>query len=190
LLIVYQFNNWNENRYVNDILTKLNIIKPASLIAATEDELKISEKGTVFDSAIGHSSLINKIPITPNNVWSNVSISEVSFNQNSELETTDVGSTEDSTTSIHLSQIGSSQIGFSQVTPTQVGRIQISIPDNSAFQPSAFQGNTKQIGSSQIGFSEVRGQSYNPGEHLRIESTQSQRSFALHQHTEPTTQRQ
>lgn len=72
-------------------------------MAAIGDELKFSEKRPAFDSAIGHSSLVNKISITPNHVWSDVSISEVSFNQNSELKTTDVGSTKESTSSIHLS---------------------------------------------------------------------------------------
>jgi hypothetical protein len=141
---------------LREIAIALNVIKPVPLMVATEDELKLSEKGTAFNSTVGHSSIVNEIPITPNNVWSNISISEVSFNQNSELKTTDVWSTEDSTTSIHLSQIGSSQIGFSQVTPRQVSRIQISIPDNSAFQPSIFQGNTKKIGSSQIRSNTVR----------------------------------
>jgi hypothetical protein len=119
-------------------------------MAASEDELKLSEKWAVFDTAIGHNGFVNKVTITPNNIWCDVSISEVSFNQNSELETPDVGSTEESTSSIHLSQVGSSQIGSSQITPTQVGGIQISIPDNGTVQPSSFQANTKQIGSSQI----------------------------------------
>lgn len=144
-----------ENRDVNDILTKLNVIKPASLMAATEDELKLSERWAAYDTAIGHSSLVNKITITPNNVWSDVSISKVSSNQNSELETPDVGSTEESTSSIHLSQVSTRKIGISQMTPTQVGGIQISIPDNGIVQPSAFQGNTKQIGSSQISSSQI-----------------------------------
>ncbi|MDM9385690.1 PKD domain-containing protein [Chlorogloeopsis sp. ULAP01] len=137
-----------ENRSVTNIRTKISIIEPAPLMAATEPELFPFTVGTFFNSAVGHSSIPNQVEMSLDEHTD--SPLKVSINQNSIFKIPYGSTDENSATRIHLAQIGSSQISPTQSSPTQVGREQISISQNRFYQTSPTQINTEQIGSSQI----------------------------------------
>ncbi|MEO1378361.1 MAG: DNA/RNA non-specific endonuclease, partial [Cyanobacteria bacterium J06635_10] len=148
-----EIQNVIEGRKVNEIL---RVVKPAPLMAEPGYESKLSDKRTTYGATIGHNNIVDKISITPDHVWSDVSVSEISINKDGIFKTTNnISATEESAASIHMIEVGSAQVGFRKTTPTQVSGIQISIPHNGVIQLSEFQGNTKQIRSSQISTTQI-----------------------------------
>lgn len=139
-----------EKRSVADIRTRINIIEPAPLMAATGKEVLPHTVRTFFDSTIGHGSMPNNIEPAAETRPIEIAVSEVSISQISMLKVTNLSTDENSTDCFRLAQVSPSQISSSQSGVIQVGGEQISIPENSFYQTSPTQISTEQIRFSQI----------------------------------------
>jgi hypothetical protein len=139
-----------ENRNVADIRTKLSVIAPAPLMAATEEELSPFTVRSFFDTAVGHSGMPDNVESATKTRPVKIAASEVSPRQIGSFKVTDFSTNKNSFNRFDMSQISTSQISTSQSSMSQVSREQIGIPQNRLNQTRSTQISSKQIGSSQI----------------------------------------
>jgi hypothetical protein len=144
-----------ENRNVTNIRTKLSVIEPAPLMAATEEELSPFTVRPFFDTAIGHSGMPDNVKSVTKTRSIKIATSEVSIGQISAFKAPNFSLNENSADRSYMSQVGSSQISTDQIGITQVSGEQISIPQNRFNQTSLTQISSEQIGSSQISPTEI-----------------------------------
>jgi hypothetical protein len=139
-----------ENRNVTDIRTRINIIEPAPLMAATEKELSPFIVGTFFDATVGHNSTPDQIETTTETIRISSRISEISLSQIGVFKVSNFSTNENSANRVYMAQISPGQITSGQSGMIQVGGEQVSIPENSFYQTSPTQISSEQIRSSQI----------------------------------------
>ena len=140
-----------EDQNVATLLTKINAIDSAPLMAATDESLTATMEVLKFDGSIGHNSPVNKITRATDQVLSETRIFEIGTSQNAMTKETTTSFGKIDICSINTFQFSSLEIGLTTVGTGQVGEIQISLPQVSFPQTTTQETSPSQISLKQIG---------------------------------------